>query len=29
LCNPLHVDPNRRAGGEMTLNFDPREMIAP
>lgn len=29
LCNPLHVDPARRAGGEMTLNFDPREMIAP
>ena len=29
LCNPLHVDPNRRAGGDMTLNFDPREMIAP
>jgi hypothetical protein len=29
LCNPLHVDPARRAGGEMTLNFDPREMISP
>ena len=29
LCNPLRVNPNRRAGGEVTLNFDPREMIAP
>jgi len=29
LCNPLHVDPHRRAGGDVTLNFDPREMIAP